>query len=128
MNNGFYTLVYMLWLYIVLLAGLYWISFILLDYAYRYMIIIVQWYSFNGPVNCNYQLDYQSIYFSISNCNYQLQVKQFQLLVICYMSIDIIQLAISNSIAIAISLMVDRSQEIDHQAQSPPATIFFAKS
>ena len=81
MNNGFYTLVYMLWLYIVLLAGLYWISFILLDYAYRYMIIIVQWYSFNDPVNCNCLLAYQSIYFSISS----IAIEEMQLLISCYM-------------------------------------------
>lgn len=127
MNNGFYILVYMLWLYIVLLAGLYWIEYFQLVLAYRYMIIVLG-YSFNGPVNCNYQLDYQSIAFPIRQLQLAIASKAIQLLVICYMSIDTIQLAISNCNSIAIEHMADRPQEIDHQAQSPPATIFFAKS
>ena len=127
MNKSVLTLVYMLWLYIVLLAGLYWISFFLLVLAYSFMIIVI-WYSLNEQCNCNCSIDYQSISFFISNCNCQLQVKQFQLLVICIVSIDTIQLAISNCNSIENIQLVDRLQEIDHQAQSPPATIFFAKS
>jgi hypothetical protein len=81
MNKSVLTLVYMLWLYQLYIV-LYWISFFQLYIAYQVMIIVI-WYSLNGPVNCNCSIDYQSISFFISNCS--IELKEMQLLISCYM-------------------------------------------
>jgi hypothetical protein len=129
MNKGFYQLAICLLLFIYYQLKTFFLLAISLLLLIGYCITVIQVYycSFNSPAYSQLQLDYQSIGFSISNCqllfvNRQLLIGCYMLYVNCYNPIK------SNCNSIAIEQLVDRPQEIDHQAQSPPATIFFAKS
>lgn len=115
------TMVYMLYLYLVSI-GLYWIEYFQLVYSYIKSVIIVIVYSLNGLAIANCSIGYQSNYNPISS----IALYSNQLLISCYMYMQLIQLQLSNSnsIAIQLGLKTDRLNAIDHWPQSPPATIF----
>ena len=117
------TLVHMLWLYIVLIS-LYWIKLFQLYIAYIISIHVI-WYSFNGAAIAQLLIDYQSISLFISNCSIAIVSKAIQLLVICYMSIDIIQLKqlqfncqLKNTIGLTAQLIRSRHPKV------PPLQFF----